>query len=708
MNNLNAGAGLYRNDAPAPRVAVRLKGLSPNTRGIGARVEVFGGPVRVQGQEMTCGGRYLSADDTLRVFAATASGREPLRIEVTWRSGRRSRVDGVVAGRLYEIDEAAARAGAAPATTNPGAGGSATNGPSGFQFEDVSARLGHVHVDAAYDDFARQPLLSHRWSQLGPGVAWVASGTEGREDLVVGTGAGGRLTRFRPDGRGGFTREEGPVEERDLTGLALWAGPGGSPVLLVGSANYEEDPPRPGTVRGVADGDLRGADTGVRIEASLGPLAVGDVDGDGDLDVYVGGRMAGGRYPEPVSSQVYTNDGGRLLLDAGRSAALEKSGLASGAALADLDGDGRDELVVAGHWGPVRVWRREGAGWREVTGDWGLNRFRGWWNGITIGDFDGDGRLDLAASNWGRNTPYQSWLRRPVRVYHRDFDGDGVVEMLEAFEDPESGKTVPWRDFETVSRALPFLRGRVAGYRAYGEASLAEMLGDEVEGVSEARVDTLDSMIFLNRGDRFEARALPVEAQFAPAFGIAVADFDGDGAEDLFLAQNFFGVTSEVSRHDAGVGLVLAGDGHGGFRAVEARESGIRLFGEQRGCAVSDFDGDGRVDLAIAQNHGATGLYRNRGGRPGLRVRVEGPPGNPWGLGAVVRARFGGRTGPARHLGGGGGYWSQNSLVTVLATPEPPTAVETRWGGGNWERVEVRPGEREIRITVGADPTPGR
>ncbi len=158
---------------------------------------------------------------------------------------------------------------------------------------------------------------------------------------------------------------------------------------------------------------------------------------------------------------------------------------------------------------------------------------------------------------------------------------------------------------------------RFSTYRAYANAAVEEILGDKFSVARELKVTTLDSMVFLNRTDHFEARPLPIEAQFAPAFGIAVADFDGDGNEDIFLSQNFFDVEPETSRYDGGLGLVLRGDGKGNFKAMSPNGSGVRSFGEQRGCAVADYDGDGRVDLVVTQNRALTKLYHNISARAG-------------------------------------------------------------------------------------------
>lgn len=695
LNNLNAGAHLYRNDSSAPRVAIRLQGLAPNTHGIGARIGVFGGAVPRQSQEITCGGRYASADDTVRMFAA-GNRTNRLRIEVTWRNGRTSVLEGAEPDRLYEITEA----GAGPTISTPAQGREPATEP---WFEDVSDRLNHVHVDQPYDDLARQPLLAHRWSRLGPGVAWFAREAEGPDDLVIGGGAGGRLARYRPDGKGGFIRSEGEPVHRDQTGLAAWW-TSTHARLLVATANYEDPDGGPSRVRSLEGPEARDAEAGPELPGSAGPLAVADVDGDGDLDLLVGGRIASGRYPEAASSRMYRNEGGRWILEPESTRALERIGLISGAVFADLDADGDPDLVLAGHWGPLRMLRNDAGQFRDITREVGLEHTRGWWNGVTTGDFDGDGRLDLVASNWGRNTPYHGMLDGKPGVSFGDFDGDGVIEVLETIRDPETGKVVPWQDYETVSRALPFLRALLPTYRAYAEADVSAVLGPVAGQASQLAVDTLDSHVFLNRSGTFVAVPLPVEAQFAPAFGISVADFNGDGREDLFLAQNFFGVLTEASRYDGGIGLCLEGDGRGGFRPMNSRQSGIRMSGEQRGCAVADFDGDGRPDLAVAQNHGATRLYRNREAQPGLRLRLQGGPDNPRGVGAVLQLEFGERRGPARAVHAGAGYWSQDSLTPVLATPEPATAVLVRWPGGAIHKTPVPPGSREIRISR---PAPG-
>jgi len=227
---------------------------------------------------------------------------------------------------------------------------------------------------------------------------------------------------------------------------------------------------------------------------------------------------------------------------------------------------------------------------------------KGRWNAFAEADFDGDGRLDVVAASWGRNTPFQYFLVDGIRLYDRE---------IEAYVDPKTRKVVPWRDRETLGAKRPWIMERFSTAKAYGEASIEEIFGDKLKGMKEERFHSLDHIVFLNRGDRFEARPLPIEAQFAPSLALAAGDFDQDGKQDIFLAQNFFRVDSQTSRYDAGRGLWLRGDGRGNFMALSGDESGVKIYGEQTGVLLKDLDGDGRLDLAVRQQNADTKFYRN-------------------------------------------------------------------------------------------------
>jgi hypothetical protein len=225
--------------------------------------------------------------------------------------------------------------------------------------------------------------------------------------------------------------------------------------------------------------------------------------------------------------------------------------------------------------------------------------------------------------------------------------------------------------------------------------------------MAQARIEevvTLDHHVLYNRGGTFEAQPLPLQAQLAPAFHVAIADLDGDGAEDVFLSQNFFPNEFNTQRYAAGRGLLLRGDGEGGLAPVDGAASGIRIYGDQRGGALADVDGDGRLDLAVSQNAAETVVLRNVRGTPGLRVRLLGPSGNPRAAGARIRLVYAdGSTGPAREVHLGSGYWSVDGAVQVMGLAGAPAEVEVRWSHGGVTRVPVAPGQAEVEVAWSAE-----
>jgi hypothetical protein len=329
-----------------------------------------------------------------------------------------------------------------------------------------------------------------------------------------------------------------------------------------------------------------------------------------------------------------------------------------------------------------------------------LAEHTGWWCSVSAGDFDGDGRLDLVAGNWGENSPFQLAAPGPWLLYSGDLAGDEEIHLVEAYFEPGSNRELPWRQMVLLETDLPWLRAKFPTHLAFSRATVADLFAGRAPAPQRLEARVLASLVFLNRGDRFDTRRLPLEAQLAPAFGLVVADFDGDGREDLFLAQGFFGTRPEDARLDAGRGLLLLGDGAGGFSPARGLDSGIAIYEEQRSAAVADYDGDGRPDLVVTQPREATVLLRNLGGKPGLRVRLAGGPANPAGLGATLRLTLGSHRGPAREVRAGGGYWSQDGFVQVLARPEVPTGLQVRWPGGVLREYELPAEAREVTVHI--------
>lgn len=686
VGRLDAPVLVLRNDAPAPRIAVRLVGDAPNTAAVGATIRVRGGAVPVQVREVAAGGLYLSHSDYLASFATGPA--EAVTIEVTWRDGRVTLLPGARPNRIYEITQATARPAPPPEAAPPPL------------FEDVSAQLGgHRHEDPPFDDWERQFLLPKSLAHLGPGLAWFDLDRDGREDLIVGAGRGGRLAVFRNLGGRLAPGPAGPVAPHDLTAVLGLAGPGG-PRLLAGLSSWEaplEEAAGLPAALGVSWPSGRAEPLLPSHVAATGPLALADYDGDGALDLFVGGRALPGAWPVPVRSALYRNVGGRFVPDTLQPALAQPIGLVSAAVFADVDGDGRPDLVLAREWDSILLLLNRGGIYEPAGPEWGLAPWTSQWIGIATGDFDGDGRLDLVATSWGRNVVTAADSARPLRMYYGDFGASGEVEML--LGRPEPGRDLaPMNSYPRARVAIPGLSSRIRSFSEYAAASLRDVLGGFIAQAVAAEVVTQDQMVFYNRGGRFEAVPLPLKAQHAPAFAPVVADFDGDGREDLVLSQNFSHTALGIPRYDAGRGLLLLADSAGRLHPVPGGTSGILIYGDQRGAAAADFDGDGRVDLAIGQNAGPTVLLRNRGARPGLRVRVAGPPANPDGVGTQLRVDYGDRLGPVREVQAGAGYWSQSGAVQVFGLSGTPAAIRVRWPGGKETRTPLPAGAREVVV----------
>lgn len=703
LNRLNAPARLLRNDATGNRIAIRVRGRFPNTQGVGAVLRIQDGE-GTQRKEVTAGGLYLSSGEPLYSFGVGDASAVTLTIE--WPDGNQTVIDNLLPNREYEIVE--------PSPSNA-VGGGPSVAATPTLFRDTSADIKFLHVERGYPEFARQPLLSSGLSRLGPGITWYDADHDGDPDLLIPSGVGGRLSYYRNEGSTftGFPLLVDPSPLDQTTVLPL---PGSAQriSLLVGQMNYESS--TQGAARQAASvlqinasvsafrsaqfRPLRATDAVPGTPSSTGPLAMADYDGDGDLDLFVGGRVLPARYPIAATSRLFANDGGTLTGDAAANRVLQSLGLVSDALWTDVDADGDPDLVLALEWGPIRLLRNDGGVLEDVTDNWNLGAYRGRWNGVTAGDLDGDGRMDLVATNWGRNTALQMSEARPLRVFFADFDNNGTLDVVEAQLDQRIGDFAPLSGLATLTAAMPFLKRNVQSYAVFADAGVRGVIGAPLSNASTLDVTVSDHTLFLNRGDRFEAVALPFEAQLAPSFGATIADFDGDGNEDVFLAQNFFATRPDRGRHAAGLGLVLLGDGTGRLRPLSSAASGVRAFGDQRGAAVADYDGDGRIDLAVTQNAGTTVLLRNQTAAPGVRVRLIGDESNPDAIGAVVRLRYADGLGPAREIRAGGGYWSHDDVVQVFGRRADPEGLWIRWPDGTITEPDIDPSALDVSVAI--------
>jgi enediyne biosynthesis protein E4 len=674
VNCLNGPALLYRNESPAPRIGVRLKGKAPNTQGIGAAITVHGGPV-VQSQQVICGGRYVSCDDPMRVFACGTNATK-LRIEVVWRNGTRTVVENAEANHIYEIDEGAAQKfqPTGPAEPTP-------------LFTDVSAMLNHKHHETFFNDFEIQPSLPNRLSQLGPGVTCFDLDDDGWDDLLIGSGRGGQIAGFHNE-RGKIWTPMNfhiPATEDISTILARRSAPGVTE-LIVGFCTYETS-----TTNHLLIYELRGTNLvhkqTLPTSAAIGPLAITELRGE--MVLFAGGRFVPRRYPEPAPSYLFILRDAKWTEEKSVADIFSRLGLASAALWSDLNSDGTPELVVACEWGSLRIFDFSSGSVTEKTKEWGLDQLVGRWQSVAASDVDSDGRMDLIAGNWGANSFYHQSADHQTLLYYGDFNGQDRIEMLEAYRSTEdANKVVPWRDMQLLSSALPWLPQKFDTHAAFARATVAQILAGRK--FTEIQTTTLHSTVILNRDPKAEILPLPLEAQYTPVFGIAARDLDNDGFTDIALAQNFFALRDEDGSLDAGRSLLLRGASGGKLTAVPAFETGLIAYGEQRALAALDFNQDGTTDLVLAQNGGETRLFENKSRKPGIRLRLRGSATNPDTIGAQIRTD----DGPLLEIQCGSGYWSQNSLTQIL----PPTAknIHVRWPTGKKTAHMIPAGSKDL------------
>jgi hypothetical protein len=489
-----------------------------------------------------------------------------------------------------------------------------------------------VHREAEFDDFAREPLLPWKLSRLGPPLAVSAAG-----DVYLG-GAAGQPGMLRVAGGDGavLTFPEYAACE-DTAALFFDADGDGDDDFYVVSGGVEAEPGsellRDRLYRNGGDGGWVHDPAAVSGNDVGGCGAAADFDRDGDLDLFVGGRSVPGHYPVPAPSRWLENDGaGRFTefeppLGAIPSLAPGTGGIVTGAACADVDGDGWVELILTREWGsPVLIANRGGA-LSDATAGAGLAGLSGWWTTLVTADLDRDGDTDFAAGNYGLNSKYRASPEAPAVVYYGDFDRSGRSQLIEAeFED---GTLFPGRGRSCSAAAIPGLADKFPSFHAFASASLAEVYSPErLDAAARLEATTLESGAFLNDGHgRFRLVPFPRLAQAAPVFGIAVADVDGDGHPDLYLVGNHFSPQPETGRMDGGLSLLLKGTGDGTFTAVPPATSGLVLPGDSKSVATTDLDRDGHPDLLVGQNDAPLVWFRKRG--IGGRAPSRPQPGAP-------------------------------------------------------------------------------
>ncbi|CAN5395154.1 VCBS repeat-containing protein [soil metagenome] len=684
INHMDEPASVFENRSKAPRIAVRLRGNTPNTEGIGAKIILEGGPV-LQSKEIFAGGNYLSGSQKQVMFAADKEN-ENHTITVKWPGGGVSAIENVKANRIYEIDESSASVGDNSESTT------VKKKPSPRLFEDISDRLNHHHHENEYDDFRFSPLLPVKLSRLGPGVAWFDFTGEGNEELFITSGKDGETAIFSNSGTESFQPITlDPVTNQapgDQTAVIGWL-EDDTAKIVIGSANYEQgNSGVPSAyIYTVENQEVVGIQEIPGILSATGPIAAADYTGNGYPDLFIGGRHKPGQYPVSADSRLFMNLDGRFVLDEQNSALLRETGLVTDAIFADVTGNGNQNLLLSTEWGTLRLFEHSNGRFVEITRQQGLSGYRGWWNSVSVGDFTNNGLPDIIAVNMGRNSPYQIRNERPLRMYYDDFNWDGRLNILETHYIESLGGYVPMRKLHDFA-SVPTILQHVSTHREFAVSTIEQIFGQSFANVPFKEINTLEHMIFINTGDGFKAKPLPAEAQFSTGFSALVADFDNDGNEDLFMAQNFFALPKHIPVQDAGRGLILLGDGKGNFKPLTASESGIKIPGEQRGAVLADINQNGKTDLLVTQNSDRTKLFQNRTDKQGIRVTLNGPAGNRSAVGSSIRIRYqDGSFGPRRMVQTASGYWSQSSFTQVMGYQDEPAQIEIKWFDGTIKNI---------------------
>ncbi len=679
VNNMNAPTAVYRNCGDdGGRMLVELRGDADNRFGVGARI-VIDCDAWQQSRMLTLSRGYLGSGEAIAHFGT--GSEKHVRLHVHWPNGDVQVFEDLATGRHY-VARQGESAGAAlppePILTT-------------VRDEQVPG-LEFVHREAAFDDYAAQPLLPHRVSRLGPGIAWGDANGDGRDDVFVGGAAGqaGQLMIAQDDGS--FVAVENGPWERDAACEdmgALWfdVDSDGDLDLYVASGGVEAQRPEDLHDRiyrndGSGAFERAGSDTLPPLAHSSSCVVGADYDRDGDLDLFVGTRMIAGRYPEPPPSTLLRNDGGKLI-DATDEVAprLRDAGLVTGAVFSDADGDGFVDLLVTAHFAPVRVFRNHaGQSFEDVTASSGLHEHLGLWNGIEAGDFDGDGDQDYVATNHGLNSKYKASKHHPMHIYAADFDDNGVLDIVEAKF--EADLLLPVRGKSCSSGAMPFLADKFPTFDGFAKASLSEIYTQAaLDSARELTATHLENSILVNDGaGRFELRSLPRLAQIAPGFGIAVGRFDEDRELDVVIAQNSFSPEPETGRLDGGLGVLLTGNGDATFDVVGPVDSGIVVHQDAASLGAADIDGDSLLDFVVTTNDGPLRTFLGVRGEPGLVVRLVGRAGNPTAVGARITWSQDG-TERSHEVRAGSGYLSQHA--PHVHVPPNPGELRVRWPDGS-------------------------
>lgn len=617
VNNLEDPAYIYENHSreseDANFLVIELQGSTLNPYAVGASVLIeYQGVKQIQEMNPTRG-IFSSVQHLLHFGLADVTAVD--KVSVRWPDGKVQSFENVPANQKLVLKHTDATDYALSLVPN-------NTGDN--LFRDITAESGvdFKHIENPYFDFEAFPLNPWKESALGPLLAKGDINGDGLQDFFIGSAFNSPSALYMqlPGGKFQLTSQrmwdlDKGLEDHGALFFDM-EGDGDMDLFVVGGG-AEAVPAGRNVVwqtRVYINTDGRG--TMVRASQEVMPdirevglrLVSHDYDNDGDQDIFIGGRVKSDKWPLTPQSFVLRNERNRFTdVTAEVGGDFTLCGMVTDLAWANLYGDARKELIVVGEFMPVSVFQLHGGKLIDVTDKVGLSKSNGLWYRVAVADLDGDGDEDLVTGNLGNNTRFTASQKEPLRCFAKDFDNNGTIDPLLAYH--EDGKLYPVMQKDAVLRQMPSLKKKFLYADKYGKATMSDLWPqkDLDESLNLYCYD-LESCWWENQNGTFIRHALPVEAQSSSSQGILIDDFTGDGILDLMLAGNEYGLDVETGRCDAGIGVLLQGDGKGNFTWLNNIQTGFWARREVRDLAVMR-SSEGKQIVIVANNNSAVQLF---------------------------------------------------------------------------------------------------